>query len=133
VFTVQAMQDQGQKAMVNILSYNLSKKTFRLIDTVKIINGQDNIGVENLIIDDKGQYIALDLFSDNNRVYRSYVQVYDLKTGRKIDLNSLLESIQIETMHTNFWDEGNLVIGVTSYEQTMRYIYQPTEQKIYSY
>ncbi|MGI6711504.1 MAG: peptidase S9 [Bacillota bacterium] len=133
VFTVQAMQDQGQKAMVNILSYNLSKKTFRLVDTVKIINGQDNIGVESLIIDDKGQYIALNLFSDNNRVYRSYVRVYDLKTGRKIDLNSLLESIQIETMRTNFWDEGNLVIGVTSYEQTMRYIYQPTEQKLYSY
>lgn len=133
VFTVQALQDKEQKAAVNILSYNLAQQKFKLIDQVNTLNGQVNIGVENLIMEPAGRYIALDLFSDDDPSYRSYVRVYDLKTGKKIDLNSLLESSEIETLHTNFWDEDNLIVRATSHGQTMGYIYKPTEQKLYSF
>lgn len=130
VFAVQILQDKKQEASVKLVSYNLNTKEFKLIDHITMIGKDVNIGIENLIIDAKGERIAADLFSDNDKSYRSYCFVYDLKQIKKIMIDSMFEKSIIEATHTKYWDEGKLVFSVSSLDQLMEYVFEPVSNSL---
>ncbi|ATW25197.1 TolB family protein [Candidatus Formimonas warabiya] len=135
VFTVQAMQDQekGQQAYVKLFSYNIDTKELKLIDTITQVGGNANVGVGNLILDNQGKYLALDLFSDDDPDFKGYTYLYNLHTGEKTDLTHLLKNTVVETMHAKFWQENNLVFTISRQGQEVNFAYQPDQGQIISF
>lgn len=125
-FTIQVLQDEAekQKSSVKIFSYNLSAKEFKLIDHVTRLNNRFNIGVAKLILDDSGKYVAIDLFSDDDKTYTSYSYVYDVQNNSRVELADFWSDTDIGGVHTNFWDEGRLIYNMSSNEQYMGYMYE---------
>lgn len=133
VFTVQMLQEEQQKASVHLISYDLKTKEFKQIDHITEIKNQVNIGVENLIIDSKGEFAALDLFSDDDAAYRSHICLYSLKDGKRVDAEGLFGSTSIDASHTVYWDDGRLLFTTNSFDQSMKYVYAPADKSISSY
>lgn len=135
VFAVQVLQDAArqQKASVKILNYNLNTKEFKLIDHITTVNNKFNAGVESLVIDDSGQYAAVNVFSADDTTYASHTFVYDLKTHARIKLENLFRDTDIGSVHTNFWKDGSLVFTLSSTGQYMGYVYNPESKDIFSF
>jgi hypothetical protein len=132
IFTIQVLQDQalGQKASVKILSYNVSTGQFQLLDEIDTVAGKSNIGVSNLIMDAQGEYVAVDLYSDDDPAYKSYLVVYNTRDSKKVHLNALFRDTALETVHSGFWDESELVLNLTSSGQILGYIYNPAKEEL---
>lgn len=135
IFTIQVLQDQalGQKASVKILSYNVSTGQFQLLDEIDTVAGKSNIGVFNLIMEAQGEYVAVDLYSDDDPAYKSYLVVYNIQESKKVHLNALFRDTALETVHSGFWDESELVLNLTSNGQTLGYIYNPVKEELTSF
>ncbi len=126
LFTVQLMQDNGQKASVKIVRYDLNDGTFKLVDDIARLGNNYNIGVENLVISPDGSYASIDLYSDDDSVYRGYVRVYNLGNNNKAaEPSDLLKDTIVDSIHTQFWDQEYLILEISSSGQTMRYKYDP--------
>lgn len=128
VFTIQILQDKDQKSSVKILSFNSENRKFRLLDEVHRIDGRENIGVESLILDAEGKFAALNLFSDDDRLFKSYCVVYDINKGGGDKINNKLAGIQ--SVHTVFWNSQYLLIEAVGDGQTMRYMYIPEKKHV---
>ncbi|KNZ69995.1 translocation protein TolB [Thermincola ferriacetica] len=133
LFTMQVLQDKGQYAAVQLLSYNLKDKKFKLVDKITGINNKKNIGIEQIIIDPQGEYAALDLFSDNDTPYKSYVFVYCLEDYSKTMVAGLFENSVADSVHTRFWDSEKLVFSLFGNGQSMDYIYTPEDQENHTF
>jgi hypothetical protein len=133
VFTVQALQDVGQKSSVRVLGYNLRTSEFKMIDEVKNLGQKENVGISNLILDPSGNYAAVDLFSDDDPAFKTSVYIYNLKNNQKIDIKSLLKNTDAGTIHTKFWDENGLELEVMTDGQTMSYSFKPDNGKLTSF
>lgn len=134
VFTIQLLQDTAsmQKASVKILNYNLRLKEFKLIDHITRVNNKFDAGVESLILDDSGQYAAVDVFSDDDKNFASYTFVYDLKSHAMIELGSLFKDTDLATVHTDFWNDGSLVFKLSSTGQDLGFTYNPETKGVFS-
>lgn len=133
VFSIQAMQDKNQTASVNILSYTLSSKQFKLIDHIETINNKLNIGISNLIVDPQGRYVAVDLFSDDDNTFKGYTYIYNLMDNAKTELSSVFNHSDYETISTSYWEETTLIFKIGSNNQTMSFIYNPENTQINSF
>lgn len=133
VFTIQIVQDGAQKSSVKLLTYDLTNKEFKLIDQIEELSGTDNVAVESLIIEEKGRYAAVKLFTGDDGEFKTSVLVYDLKNNKKVDIGSLLKEIDINTIDARFWDNEVLVLNLVRDRQTMSYLYTPTSESLKSF
>lgn len=133
IFTVQVLQDAGQKSSVKVLSYDLKNPEFKMIDEIMSLEGKDNVGVENLILDPAGNFAAVDIFSDDDPEFKTSVYVYSLKDNHRLDIRSLLKNTETGAIHTRFWDERGLELEVVSNGQTMSYSYKTDISKLSIY
>ncbi|NLC69569.1 MAG: hypothetical protein GX754_12485 [Clostridiaceae bacterium] len=113
------------KPSVSLLCYSLEDKTFRLID--KISNPSGGITCSNLTLDTTGRYAAIDLFQEGPEI-KNYVLVYDIDSGEKVDIGSLLE-IQDAFRNSVLWSENGLVFCARVEQQSMNYLYKPEMKK----
>ncbi len=134
-FTIQAMQgpEVKDKSYIEVLSYDTKTKGFRLIDKVTTLNGMSNVGVESLIINPDGTQVALDLFSDDDKTYSSYVTVYNVDSGKGTELSKLFKDTDIQGLHTIYWSTDKLLFTLTSAGQQMTYSYDPKTVEISSF
>jgi len=133
VFSIQIIGDDAQKASVKLITYDLNNREFKLIDQIKEISGKENVSMEGIIMDATGRYAAVKLFSIDNGEFGTSVLVYDLKNGSKGDIGSLLKNVDINSIHTKFWDREVLVLNLESDGQSMSYLYDPGSGSLKSF
>lgn len=125
VFTIQAMQNENQKAYLELISYDLKEKSFKRIDKITKLDNYINVGVSNLVLDSSGKFAALDLFSTDGSAFTSDVFIYDLSKDSKVSLSKTFSSTKVDSVHTTYWDAGKLIFSLSSDGQNMGYIYRP--------
>ena len=118
--------DNKEVTGVGLLVYDVEEGSFRLINTIK--SESESLGASKLILDPTGRYLAVDLFSQYGREWKSEVYVCDLQ-GRNLNtLHSFLENLEntkIESVVSAFWYEDGLLFTVRLSGQTMSYVFEP--------
>ncbi|WP_442598738.1 hypothetical protein [Neobacillus sp. D3-1R] len=132
VFGLQVLQDQsvGQSSSVKVIVYDKKENSFTLKETITEMAGMKNIGVENIIVSPNGKYAALDLFSDDDKEFRSQVLVMDLEKGKNQFLYEKMPNTVIESTHTHYWDGEKLHFTLTSNGQEMNYQWDAAKEQV---
>jgi hypothetical protein len=117
-FTMQT-DDRSQS---RIISYDISKKEFKLIDLL------ENTVIPEIKVDSSGRYLAVLAYNDSSQQSNAYV--YNLKTREKIDLRAKFENTKIEEIFPQFWQQDKLIFQISLKEGSLYYVYDPYKDEI---
>ena len=132
LFTLQVLQDPNhqQKAAVKVVRYSHTNQSFELIDEITSMDGFENIGVGGLTVSPNGQYVALDLFSDEQPSYQNQVNVLNLATKEKTWMQKQVNQTLTDATHMYYWEGNNMHFMLTSFEQTLHYQWAADKKKL---
>ncbi|MGB9781195.1 peptidase S9 [Caldanaerobacter sp.] len=118
LFTIQTVD----RSQTWIISYDMSKKEFKLIDSLK------NTVIPDIKVDSSGKYLAVLAYNDISE--ESNVYVYNLKTGKKEDLRLKFKDTKIEEISPQFWQQDKLVFQISLKEGFLYYVYDPYKDEV---
>ncbi|QSZ27115.1 PD40 domain-containing protein [Aceticella autotrophica] len=112
-FTIQT----DDRSQTRIISNNISKKEFKLIDSF------ENTFIPDIKVDSSGKYLAV--LAYNNTSQQSNAYVYNFKTGERINLKAKFKNTKIEEISPRFWQQDKLIFQISLKEGSLYYIYDP--------
>lgn len=117
-FTMQT----DDRSQTRIISYDISKKEFKLIDSL------ENTIIPDIKVDSSGKYLAV--LAYNNTSQQSNAYVYNLKTGKREDLRLRFENTKIEEISPQFWQQDKLIFQISLKEGFLYYVYDPYKDEV---
>ena len=120
IFSVQEMSDGTNQAAVTLWTYNRKNNTYSILDHISSLNDQKNIGITGMSISPTHQYIAVDMYIEN-QPSESYVLLYDLVKRKQI--------AKLDHSHSVFWQGESLIIQKEKETQSMLYYVDPKTGK----
>jgi hypothetical protein len=117
------MNEKGKSTSVTLLSYDVKKGNFELIDKIGAEKG--TVGVSGLSINPESEYLSVDIVSDGSDGAGGSVYVYNLKDKSKVAMDTLLKDPEIGSIHSSYWFEGGLVFEVLKNGHIVSYLYNP--------
>jgi hypothetical protein len=123
ITAVQHMNEEGKNTSVTLLSCDVKKGNFELID--KIGTEKGTVGVSGLSINPESEYLSVDIVSDGSDGAGGSVYVYNLKDKSKVALDTLLKDSEIDSIHSSYWFKDGLAFEVLKNGHTVNYLYNP--------
>ncbi|MGB9680265.1 MAG: peptidase S9 [Thermoanaerobacteraceae bacterium] len=117
-FTIQTVD----RSKTWIISYDISKKEFKLIDYL------ENTVIPDIKIDSSGKYLAVLAYNDISE--ESNVYMYNLKTGGRVNLKAKFKNTKIEEISPQFWQQDKLIFQISLKEGFLYYVYDPYKDEI---
>jgi dipeptidyl aminopeptidase/acylaminoacyl peptidase len=119
IFFIMQTDDRSQS---RIISYDISKKEFKLIDSLK------NTVISDIKIDSNGKYLAVLAYNDVSEQSNAYV--YNLKAGEREDLRVKFKDTKTEGISPQFWQEDKLIFQIYLKDRFLYYVYDPYKDEI---
>jgi hypothetical protein len=118
IFSLQEYETIGRHSEVTILRYDWDTETFSLLSRIKATKGKDVV-MEQMSIDSTGQYLAADVFMKTD--YPTLI-LFDLKKGTEIN--------RYHRAHSHFWQGEQLLMRVTTENNTLLYQFTPKTNRL---